>query len=473
MKKDFSSIAAKIKQNTVFNTPFGIVISVEKNIANIIGLNNVFFYEVVKFENGVRGLVVAIEREFINVAFLSNETVDPNTKVYGTGETFCVSLGEQLIGKVLNGYGENKNIDSKDLLHKRPIEIDCLQITDIEKVKSQVITGVALIDWFCAVGFGQREAVICPRGVEEDIIIKYTMINLKERKKTLFIYCGIGQRIDYPSTLFEFIKQNNIDNFIFVIANSSSDLMMRNLAPFVACTIAEYFRDLEYDVIVFFHDLTEHAMAHRELALTIGSTVGREAYPPDITYVHSRLLERFAKMKKGSMTCFPFAMLGVGDDMAGGYIPTNIMSITDGQIIFNGDKFNRGHKPAIEIGLSVSRVGSEIQNPYMRKLCGSLKLKMSYAEKLEESRKFGANLDENDKQLLNLYEKMNSFLNQTKPYPLFLHILILYALTHNYCIKDHNAFIETALTYKNYEEKITKGDEEVILNIINTIQAGL
>lgn len=467
---DLKSIIKKIGEiDNLFTSNFGVVISISNNVACVVGLVNAFFYEVVKFANGDRGIVISIEQEYLYILIFGANTVLPDMEVYSTNKTFNVKLGKGLIGKVLNGYGEVLCGTEVEYDDERPVERDHLQIGDVESVSSQLVTGIALIDWFCPVGLGQREAIISPRGVNEESIIKHTIKNLKDRHKTLFIYCGIGQKVDFAPNLLGFLKENHIENFIFVVANSSDDVFMRDVSPFVACTIAEYFKDLGYDVVVFFYDLTEHAIAHREIALTIGMAAGREAYPADIVYLHSRLLERFANFKTGSMTAFPFAMLGIGEDMSGGYIPTNVISITDGQILFSEEKYNKGQNPAIDIGQSVSRIGYGIQNPYMRKLCGTLKLQMSRAERLEASSQFSCSYSENDQALLNLSAKLREFLNQEEPYPLFLQILILHAIVKRNIEMNSVNFIKEALKHVRMEKKILNGDEQVINSIFDEI----
>jgi F-type H+-transporting ATPase subunit alpha len=464
MSKDLESIIKKISETEqLFTSSFGVVISVNKCVACVIGLSNSFFYEVVCFSNGDKGIIVSMDREYVNVVIFGKHSVSVNMEVQSTSTTMTVKLSENLIGKILNGYG--KCSEDIEFDEERPVEIDFLQIKDISEVTEQVITGMAAIDWFCPVGYGQREAVISPYGVNSDKIIKFTILNLKDRKKTLFIYCGIGQKVDYGPRLLRFIKENKIDNFIFIIANSSDDVFMRDICPFVACTIAEYFKSKGYDVIVFLYDLTEHAIAHREIALITGMNVGREAYPADITYVHSRILERFANSTNGSMTCFPFAMLGAGEEMSGGYIQTNIISITDGQLLFSEELFNKGKDPAMNIGQSVSRIGTAIQNPFLRKLCGTLKLEMARAEKLESSMQFSSSLSEEDEKLLKLSKNIGGFLNQTQPYPLFLQILILYSIVHKYVIEP-SVLVADGLQYSKMEKGILAGDEGMIQDIL-------
>lgn len=449
----------------LFEKPVGFVHAVNNGIATVIGLLDVEYYEVVVFANGIEGLVISLTEHYLNVAILSNEPVSCGMEVTRTHKQLSVKASNEMIGKYLNGYGNGLIFNEYE---DRPIERQPLGMLDIKSVDEQVITGICAIDWFCPIGYGQREAIASSKFVGEDAVIKFIISNLRKRPNTLFIYCGIGQKIDFATDLYTYIKESQVDNFIMFVANASDEAIMRYLCPYTACATAEYFKDLGRDVIIFYHDLTQHAIAHREVSLITKMSVGREAYPADITYIQSRLLERAACFHKGSITAIPFVVVE-GGDLSGSFIPNNVISITDGQILFSDSKYHKGLQPAIDIGQSVSRIGFGIQNKYMRKLCGPLKLQMSRAEQLFNFSQFSENKSADDIKLLTLREKVLDFINQEQPYALFLQILILYGITHNCINVNKKTFIEKASRFENLSEEICSGDEQIIHGIFHKI----
>ena len=453
-------------QHGLFERSVGFVHAVNNGIATVIGLLDVQYYEVVLFANGLEGLVISITEHYCNITVLSSQSVACGMEVNRTHKDLSIKVSNEMIGRCLNGYGHsNESFREYEL---RPIEREPLGMLDITPVTKQVITGICAIDWFCPIGYGQREAIASPKFIGEDSVIKFIMSNLRSDPDTLFIYCGIGQKIDFASDLYTYMKQSKIDNFILFVANASDEAIMRYICPYAACATAEYFKDLGRNVIIFYHDLTQHAVSHREIALITKMAVGREAYPADITYIHSRLLERAACFEKGSITAIPFVVTE-GSDLSGSFIPNNVISITDGQILFNENKFQKGLHPAIDIGQSVSRIGFSIQNKYMRKLCGPLKLQMSRAEQLHSFAQFSDSKSADDVELLNLREKVLEFINQEDPYPLYLQILILYGISKN-CIRiNKNTFIEKAIRFENLSKEICDGDEQIIGNIFSKI----
>jgi F-type H+-transporting ATPase subunit alpha len=454
------------KQHGLFEKSVGFVHAVNNGIATVIGLLDVQYYEVVLFTNGLEGLVISLTEHYCNIAVLSSEPVSCGMEVNRTHKELSIKVSQDMIGKCVNGYGYG---DEKfEEYQLRPIEREPLGMLDIQPVTQQVMTGICAIDWFCPIGYGQREAIASPKFIGEDSVIKFIMKNLKSKPDTLFIYCGIGQKIDFATDLYTYMKQERIDNFILFVANASDEAIMRYICPYAACATAEHFKDLGKDVIIFYHDLTQHAVAHREVALITKMAVGREAYPADITYIHSRLLERAACFDKGSITAIPFVVTE-GSDLSGSFIPNNVISITDGQILFNENKYQKGMHPAIDIGQSVSRIGLGIQNKYMRKLCGPLKLQMSRAEQLYSFSQFSDSKSADDIKLLNLREKVLEFINQEHPYPLYVQILILYGISKGSINVNKQTFIEKAIKFENLAKEICDGDEQIIGNIFSKI----
>lgn len=455
-----------INKNISFEKSVGFVYSVKNGIVNVVGLLDVQYYEVVSFENQLEGLVISLTEHYCVIAILSNHTVSCGMEVTRTYKQLSVKVSERMIGHKLDGYGRGINLGDCEL---RPLEREPLGMLDIKSVKKQIITGICAIDWFCPIGYGQREAIVSPKFTGEDSIIRFICENLKNRPDTLFIYCGIGQKIDFATDLNAYMNSSNITNFLMFIANASDEAVMRYLCPYTACAAAEYFKDLGKDVIIFYHDLTQHAISHREVSLMTEMAVGREAYPADITYIHSRLLERAAAFEKGSITAIPFVI--ASGDLSGEFIPNGVISITDGQLILSDSKYQKGLHPAVDIGPSVSRIGFSIQNKYMRKILGSLKLQMSVAERLYTFSQFGDVKTDSDIKLLNLREKVLEYINQDVPYALYLQILIIYGIINNCILIDKKSFMERAIRFDNLSNEICGGDEDIISEIFRKINS--
>jgi F-type H+-transporting ATPase subunit alpha len=466
LKDIISNIPTK---HGLFEKSVGFVHAVNNGVATVVGLLDAKYYEVVVFANGLEGLIISMTEYYCNVAVLSNKVVFCGMEVTRSGHQLSVKTSLAMIGKCLNGYGHGCDVgDDYELCQ---LERSPLGMLDIKRVNEQMVTGVCAIDWFCPIGYGQREAIASSKFIGEDLIIKFIMNNLKERPNTFFIYCGIGQKVDFASDLYSYIKKSQIENFIMFVANASDEAIARYLCPYTACAVAEYFKNLGKDVVIFYHDLTQHAIAHREVSLITKMAVGREAYPADITYIHSRLLERAACFENGSITAIPFVVVE-GGDLSGSFVPNNVISITDGQILLSDDKFKKGLTPPIDIPQSVSRIGSGIQNKYLRKLCGDLKLKMARAEQVYNFSQFSDSKNSDEISLLNLRERVLDFINQELPYPLFLQILVLYGISHDCINIEKPKFLERASKFVNLSKDICAGDQQIISSIFAKINIG-
>ncbi len=383
--------------NDITAKDVGTVISVGDGIAEIYGLEDVMYGEMLRFEDGTYGMVLNLNEDSIGSVVLGKDTdIFEGSKVEKTNKVVSVPVGDALLGRVVNALGEP--IDGAGPIETdltMPIEEKAPGIMERESVNKPLETGIKAIDSMIPIGKGQRELIIGDRQTGKTAIAIDTIINQKG-KDVICVYCAIGQKNSTIAQIIEKLKQYDAMSYTVIVnAPASESAPMLYIAPYSATTIAEYWEKRGKDVLIVYDDLSKHAVAYRSLSLLLKRSPGREAYPGDIFYLHSRLLERSCHLSKemggGSLTALPIVETQAGDISA--YIPTNVISITDGQIFLKTDLFNSGQRPAIDSGLSVSRVGSAAQIKAMKSVAASIKIELAnYAEMLDFSR-FGSDLD--------------------------------------------------------------------------------
>ena len=416
----------------------GTVIVVGDGIAKVYGLRNCKANELLRFEDGSFGMAQNLEEETVSVAILSDkQSIREGTTVYRTGRALSVPVGEALLGRVVNALGEP--IDGKgpaDTKETRPIENEAPGIIERKGVSVPLQTGIKAIDGMIPIGRGQRELIIGDRQTGKTQIAVDTIIN--QRGKGVYcIYVAIGQKSTSVVQLAnELDRAGAMDYTTIVSASAAESAPLQYIAPYSGCAMAEYFREKGRDVLIVYDDLSKHAVAFRALSLLIRRPPGREAYPGDVFYLHSRLLERAACVAPeyggGSITALPIIETQAGDVSA--YIPTNVISITDGQIFLETELFHSGVMPAINPGISVSRVGGSAQLKAMKKVAGELKLMYSQYLELRAFAQFGSDLDADTKARLALGERIVEVLKQGRNEPMRAgcQVAVLYAVTHGY-----------------------------------------
>lgn len=416
----------------------GTVILVGDGIARVYGLRSCMASEILKFEDGSFGLAQNLEEESVSVAILSDEyDIREGSKVERTGHVLSVPAGEALLGRVVNALGNP--IDGKgdvECTVYRPVEAQAPGIISRKGVSVPLETGIKAIDSMIPIGRGQRELIIGDRQTGKTAIAVDTIINQKG-KNVLCIYVAIGQKSSSVAQLAEELtKAGSMEYSIIVSASASESAALQYIAPYAGCAMAEYFREQGKDVLIVYDDLSKHAVAYRALSLLIRRPPGREAYPGDVFYLHSRLLERAACVAPeyggGSITALPIIETQAGDVSA--YIPTNVISITDGQIYLETGLFHAGVMPAINPGISVSRVGGSAQCKAMKKVSGELKLLYSQYRELQSFAQFGSDLDADTKARLALGERIVEILKQKRnsPVPVSCQVVLVYAVIHGY-----------------------------------------
>ncbi|GHT60620.1 ATP synthase subunit alpha [Endomicrobiia bacterium] len=420
---------------------FGIVKTIGDEIVKASGLSNVGYYEEVEFDDGSVGFVLNIDEDFVSIVLLKNSGhVARGMKVKSTGKVLNIAVSDKLIGRVVNTLGEP--IDGNELKHENPayypVEKIAPGIIERSSVDTPLKTGIKAIDAMTPIGRGQRELIIGDRGTGKTAIAIDTILNQKKLdmglKKVICIYCSIGQKQSNLASITAKLKDEGaLDYTIVVVATSSDPASMQYIAPLAACAIGEYFVDKGEDVLIVYDDLTKHAWSYRQISLLIKRPAGREAYPGDIFYLHSRLLERASRMSDknggGSLTALPIIETQ-GNDLSA-YIPTNIISITDGQIYLEADLFNAGTRPAINVGLSVSRVGGAAQTKSMKQLAGPVRLELSQFRELQAFTQFGSDLDGATLSRLERGRRITEILKQPQyePYDELSEILSIFAVT--------------------------------------------
>ncbi len=416
----------------------GTVILVGDGIARVYGLRDCMASELLEFEDGSVGLAQNLEENTVSVAILSNNyNIKEGTAVKRTGKVFSVPVGEGLLGRVVDALGNP--IDGKgpiEYKETRPAEREAHGIIERQSVSVPLQTGIKAIDSMIPIGRGQRELIIGDRQTGKTEIAIDTIINQKNTG-VICIYVAIGQKNSSVVRLANELMDNDaMDNTIIVSASASESAPLQYIAPYSGCAMAEYFCDQGKDVLIIYDDLSKHAVAYRALSLLIRRPPGREAYPGDVFYLHSRLLERAACLAPeyggGSITALPIIETQAGDVSA--YIPTNVISITDGQIFLETELFHAGVMPAINPGISVSRVGGSAQLKAMKKVSGELKLLYSQYRELQSFAQFGSDLDADTKSRLALGERIVEVLKQDRNSPVLVgcQVVIVYAVTHGY-----------------------------------------
>ena len=414
----------------------GSVISVGDGIARVYGLEKVMAGELLEFPKGVMGLALNLEETQVGVVLLGDYTeIREGDQVRRTRRIMEVPVGEALVGRVVNALAQP--IDGKGAIttdQRAPIERLAPGVIDRQPVKEPLQTGIKAIDSMIPIGRGQRELIIGDRQTGKTAVAVDAIINQKGQN-VICVYVAIGQKRSTVAQLVKTLEENGAMEYSIVVSASASDpAPMQYLAPYAGCAIGEYFRDSKRHALCIYDDLSKHAAAYREISLLLRRPPGREAYPGDVFYLHSRLLERAAKLNNekggGSLTALPIIETQAGDVSA--YIPTNVISITDGQIYLESDLFNSGVRPAVNTGLSVSRVGGNAQIKAMRQVAGSLRLNMAQFRALAAFAQFGSDLDKATAAQLNRGQRLTEVLKQDQyvPLPVEKQVAIIYAGTN-------------------------------------------
>jgi F-type H+-transporting ATPase subunit alpha len=410
----------------------GQVLSVGDGIARIYGLDNVQAGEMVEFPNGIKGMALNLEEDNVAVViFGEDRDIKEGDVVKRTQTIVDVPIGKELLGRVVDPLGNP--IDGKgpiETKERRLIEVKAPGIIPRQSVKEPVQTGIKALDALIPIGRGQRELIIGDRQTGKTAIAIDTIINQKavhqsgdEKRKLFCIYVAIGQKLSTVAQIVKTLEEYGaLDYSIVVSASASEPAPMQYLAPYAGCAMGEYFRDNGMHAVIIYDDLSKHAVSYRQMSLLLRRPPGREAYPGDVFYLHSRLLERAAKMSDdngaGSLTALPVIETQAGDVSA--YIPTNVISITDGQIFLESDLFYQGIRPAVNVGLSVSRVGSAAQVKAMKQVAGRIKLELAQYREMAAFAQFASDLDAATQRLLNRGERLTELLKQDQyaPFPI-------------------------------------------------------
>ena len=436
IKEQIKNYENKITQNDT-----GTILMIGDGIARVSGLEKCMANELVRFSNGEYGMALNLEENSVAIVMLGNdEGIREGDTVERTGKVVSVPVGEALIGRVVNALGQpvdgKGDIEAKEY---RPIERNAPGIIQRKGVSVPLQTGIKAIDSMIPIGRGQRELIIGDRQTGKTVIALDTIIN-QRGKDVICIYVAIGQKCSTVAQLVDTLTAAGAMEYTTVVSATASELSpLQYIAPYSGCAMAEYFMDQGKDVLIVYDDLSKHAVAYRALSLLIRRPPGREAYPGDVFYLHSRLLERSARIEPkyggGSITALPIIETQAGDVSA--YIPTNVISITDGQIFLETELFHAGIMPAVNPGISVSRVGGNAQIKAMKKVAGSLKLLYSQYRELQGFAQFGSDLDADTKARLAQGARIVEVLKQNRNHPIAVEdqVCIFYAVTHDF-LKD-------------------------------------
>ncbi len=428
-------------ENRIAQDDTGTTIMIGDGIARVSGLDKCMANELVQFPNGAYGMALNLEENSVAVVMLGDdEDIKEGDVVRRTGKVVSVPVGESLIGRVVNALGQPVDgkgpVDAKEF---RPIERNAPGIIERKGVSVPLQTGIKAIDSMIPIGRGQRELIIGDRQTGKTVIALDTIINQKG-KGVICIYVAIGQKCSTVAQLVDTLTASGAMDYTIVVSANASELSpLQYIAPYSGCAMAEYFMDQGKDVLIVYDDLSKHAVAYRALSLLIRRPPGREAYPGDVFYLHSRLLERAARLDPehggGSITALPIIETQAGDVSA--YIPTNVISITDGQIFLLTELFHSGVMPAVDPGISVSRVGGNAQIMAMKKVAGSLKLLYSQYRELQGFAQFGSDLDADTKARLAQGQRIVEVLKQNRSHPIAVEdqVCIFYAVTRGF-LKD-------------------------------------
>jgi len=478
-------------------TEVGQVLSVGDGIARIYGLDNVQAGEMVEFSDGSKGMALNLESDNVGVVIFGDDrAIKEGDTVKRTGAIVDVPVGKELLGRVLDGLGnpiDGKGVLDKGLKRNR-VEVKAPGIIPRQSVSEPVQTGLKAIDSLIPVGRGQRELIIGDRQTGKTAVAIDTIINQKEinksgdeKQKLYCIYVAIGQKRSTVAQIVKTLEDAGAMEYTTIVsATASEPAPLQFLAPYTGCTIGEYFRDNGMHALIIYDDLSKQAVAYRQMSLLLRRPPGREAYPGDVFYLHSRLLERAAKLNDknggGSLTALPIIETQAGDVSA--YIPTNVISITDGQIFLETDLFNQGIRPAVNVGLSVSRVGSAAQTKAMKKVAGSIKLELAQYREMAAFAQFGSDLDASTQRLLNRGSKLTELLKQKQYSPMSVaeQVISVFCGVKGYLddidLKDISEFENKILTKCNSEnpeifnaiKKTGKLEEETEKTLIKLIE---
>lgn len=441
LEKNISSQSSDPKLQNV-----GFVEQNTDGVISVSGLSQATMGELVEFDNGIRGVVLNLDEDNVSIILLDEGSgIKEGDKVKTTGEILSINASDDLLGRVIDPIGEP--LDGKSKIKKgkiMPLEHIAPGVVDREPVNTPLKTGVKAIDAMFPIGRGQRELIIGDRGLGKTAIAIDTIINQKEFNKkgsvlrpVICIYVAIGQKRSNIAQIVSSLEENEAMDYSIIVAASASDPAANQyLAPYAGAAIAEYFLEKGQDVLIIYDDLTKHAWAYRQISLVLRRPAGREAYPGDVFYLHSRLLERAVKLNKknggGSITALPIIETQADDISA--YIPTNVISITDGQIFLQNNLFNSGFRPAINVGTSVSRVGGSAQTGAMKSVAGKMKLELAQFAELAAFSQFGSELDAATSQALERGKRTQEILKQPQfsPLPEEFEVISIWAVTNGY-----------------------------------------
>ena len=471
---DIISILKSEIENFDFDTrdkEVGTVIWVGDGIVTIYGIDNAMYGEIVVFENGIKGMVQDIRRTEIGCILFGKDTgIKEGTKVTRTGKRAGVPVGEEFLGRIINALGAP--IDGKGAIKEAdymPVEQEAPSIADRQSVNEPLQTGILSIDSMFPIGKGQRELIIGDRQTGKTSIALDTIIN-QRGKDVVCIYVAIGQKASTVAKIVSTLEKNDAMDYTIIVASTASDpAPLQYIAPYAGTSMAEYFMHKGKDVLIVYDDLSKHAVAYRTLSLLLGRSPGREAYPGDVFYLHSRLLERSSKLKDslggGSITALPIIETQAGDVSA--YIPTNVISITDGQIFLESDLFFSGMRPAVNVGLSVSRVGGAAQTKAMKKATGTVRIDLAQFSEMEVFTQFSSDLDENTKEQLTYGKGLMELLKQPLCHPLSMaeQVITLVAATNKLFLnvdikKVKQTQMDMLAYFKDAEPDVIKEIEE-------------
>ena len=477
----------------------GQVLSVGDGIARIYGLDNVQAGEMVEFSDGSKGMALNLESDNVGVVIFGDDrAIKEGDTVKRTGAIVDVPVGKELLGRVVDGLGnpiDGKGSLSKELKRNR-VEVKAPGIIPRKSVNEPMQTGLKAIDSLIPIGRGQRELIIGDRQTGKTAVAIDTIINQKkinesndESKKLYCIYVAVGQKRSTVAQIVKTLEDAGAMEYTTIVSATASDpAPLQFLAPYTGCTMGEYYRDNGMHALIIYDDLSKQAVAYRQMSLLLRRPPGREAYPGDVFYLHSRLLERAAKLNDenggGSLTALPIIETQAGDVSA--YIPTNVISITDGQIFLGTEIFNQGIRPAVNVGLSVSRVGSAAQTKAMKKVAGSIKLELAQYREMAAFAQFGSDLDSATQKLLNRGSKLTELLKQKQYTPMTVaeQVISIYCGVKGYlddidlkniaefeikilekCKSEKSEIIESIKSSGKLEEEIEKQLAELIKDL--------
>tara|TARA_B100000700_G_scaffold328461_1_gene446404 strand:+ start:944 stop:2476 length:1533 start_codon:yes stop_codon:yes gene_type:complete len=459
----------------------GQVLSVGDGIARVYGLDNVQAGEMVEFSAGIKGMALNLENDNVGVVIFGDDSpIKEGDVVKRTGAIVDAPVGKSLLGRVVDALGNP--IDGKGDLEKKierkRVDVKAPGIIPRQSVKEPMQTGLKAIDSLIPIGRGQRELIIGDRQTGKTAVAIDTIINQKEinksgeeKEKLYCIYVAIGQKRSTVAQIVKSLEDAGAMEYTTIVSATASDpAPLQFLAPYTGCTMGEYFRDNGMHALIIYDDLSKQAVAYRQMSLLLRRPPGREAYPGDVFYLHSRLLERAAKLNDekggGSLTALPIIETQAGDVSA--YIPTNVISITDGQIFLETELFNQGIRPAVNVGLSVSRVGSAAQTKAMKKVAGSIKLELAQYREMAAFAQFGSDLDASTQKLLNRGSKLTELLKQDQysPMPVAQQVIAVFSGVRGYL--DDVELVNIKNIEKAIYEEIKSSSPEIIDNINST-----